>query len=172
VLLDDSRSMQIPDQGGKSRGQYVQAHEFGANGALLKSLSDKFLVRVFRFSSSGRAPRLGQRDMRFDGAQTEARPGADERTRGARRTAGGRHRPRTRTAPTRPTLHRDALLGLKAERLPVFTVGVGSEKLPRDIQIDRVSTPRRVLKNAVAAARRDRPPDRLRRQNGHCGRRG
>ena len=32
----------------------------------------------------------------------------------------------------------EALLALKAEKLPVFTVGVGSEALPRDIQIDRV----------------------------------
>ena len=42
----------------------------------------------------------------------------------------------------------EALLALKAEKLPVFTVGVGSEQLPRDIQIDRVSTPRTVLKDA------------------------
>src|SRR4029079_18081399 len=42
----------------------------------------------------------------------------------------------------------NTLLSLKAEKLPVFTVGVGSAKLPRDIQIDRVSTPRTVLKGA------------------------
>ena len=42
----------------------------------------------------------------------------------------------------------DALLGLKAEKLPVFTVGVGSPQLTRDIQIDRVSTPKTVLKDA------------------------
>ena len=42
----------------------------------------------------------------------------------------------------------DALLGLKAEKLPVYTVGVGSAQLPRDMQIDRVSTPRSVLKDA------------------------
>ena len=41
-----------------------------------------------------------------------------------------------------------ALLAMKAQRLPVFTVGVGSEQLPRDVQIDRVSTPRSVLKDA------------------------
>ena len=41
-----------------------------------------------------------------------------------------------------------ALLGMKASKLPVFTVGVGSDKLPRDVQIDRVSTPRTVLKDA------------------------
>jgi uncharacterized membrane protein len=42
----------------------------------------------------------------------------------------------------------EALLGLKAGKLPVFTVGVGSERLSRDLQIDRVSTPRTVLKDA------------------------
>ena len=36
----------------------------------------------------------------------------------------------------------DALLGMKAEKLPVYTVGVGSAQLPRDVEIDRVSTPR------------------------------
>src|ERR1043166_9608749 len=41
-----------------------------------------------------------------------------------------------------------ALLGMKADKLPVFTVGVRGEHLPRDIQIDRVTTPRSVLKNA------------------------
>jgi hypothetical protein len=48
-------------------------------------------------------------------------------------------------ADTTDTAIGEALLGLKAEKLPVFTVGVGSEQLPRDIQIDRVSTPRTVL---------------------------
>jgi len=42
----------------------------------------------------------------------------------------------------------NALLGMKADKLPVFAVGVGGERLPRDIQIDRVTTPRTVLKNA------------------------
>src|SRR5687767_11144997 len=41
-----------------------------------------------------------------------------------------------------------ALLAMKAQKIPVFTVGVGSEQLPRDVQIDRVTTPRTVLKDA------------------------
>jgi hypothetical protein len=61
VLLDDSSSMQIPDAGGKTRGQWVQ-DEFGAPTApLLKSLGDRFLVRVFAFPPRPRAssrPRL------------------------------------------------------------------------------------------------------------------
>jgi len=37
---------------------------------------------------------------------------------------------------------------MKAEKLPVYTVGVGSAALPRDVQVDRVTTPRSVLKDA------------------------
>src|SRR5688500_9762551 len=52
VLLDDSRSMQIPDWAGKPRAEYVRA-EFGETpGPLMKSLSDRFQVRLFRFSST------------------------------------------------------------------------------------------------------------------------
>ena len=43
------------------------------------------------------------------------------------------------------------------------TAGVGSERLPRDIQIDRVSTPRRVLKNASMML------DVIVRQTGYAG---
>ncbi len=39
----------------------------------------------------------------------------------------------------------EALLGLKAASVPVFTIGVGRDRLARDVQIDRVSTPRTAL---------------------------
>ena len=49
-------------------------------------------------------------------------------------------------ADTSDTALTDALgLALKAEKLPVFTVGVGEPTLSRDLQIDRVSVPRSVL---------------------------
>ena len=146
VLLDNSRSMQIPDQGSQPRGQYIRS-QFGPDGALLKTLSDKFLVREFQFSStSGRL--TSTQDMKFDGAQTKLGTAltsvreelAGLPVAGIVLVSDG--------ADTTDASIADALLGLKAEKLPVFTIGVGSEKLPRDIQIDRVSTPRRVLKNA------------------------
>ncbi|MEO8680701.1 MAG: glutamine amidotransferase, partial [Vicinamibacterales bacterium] len=43
----------------------------------------------------------------------------------------------------------DALLGLKAEGLPVFTVGVGQETLSKDIQVGRVMTPKIALKGTT-----------------------
>src|SRR5262245_5850199 len=64
VVLDDSRSMQIPDQNSQPRGEFLRS-QFGDKGELLASLKDKFLVRVFRFSST--AGRLGSAgEMRFD----------------------------------------------------------------------------------------------------------
>ena len=43
----------------------------------------------------------------------------------------------------------EALLGLKAEALPVFTVGVGRETLSKDIQVGRVATPKNALKGTT-----------------------
>ena len=146
VVLDDSRSMQIPDQNTKARAEFIRS-QFGPDGALFKSLSDKFLVREFRFSST--AGRLGSaQDMKFEGVQTKLGPALTS----AREELAGLPVAGiilvSDGADTTDASIADALLGLKAEKLPVFTVGVGSEKLPKDIQIDRVSTPRTVLKNA------------------------
>ena len=49
-------------------------------------------------------------------------------------------------ADTEESSIQESLLGLRASQIPVFTVGVGKEALGRDIQISRVSTPRKVLK--------------------------
>jgi uncharacterized membrane protein len=147
VLLDDSRSMQIPDQGDTSRGQYVREQFGGADAPLMKALSDRFLVRVFRFSStSSRVASAG--DLGFDGSQTRLGAALD----GAREELAGLPVAGivlvSDGADTSDASLSSALLGVKAEKLPVFTVGVGSEKLPRDIQVDRVSTPASVLKDA------------------------
>ena len=162
VLLDNSRSMQIPDQDGKPRGQFLQT-EFGENGSLMKSLREKFLVRVYEFSSAtGRLSTAD--DMRFDGSQTKLGPALT----GTREELAGLPVAGivlvSDGADTTDSSIGDALLGLKAEKMPVFTVGVGSERLPRDVQIDRVSTPRTVLRNASLLL------DVIVRQTGYAGR--
>ena len=161
VLLDDSRSMQISDQDGQARAKYLQT-QFAPDGALLKSLTDKYLVRVFRFSST--AGRIGNTSqMMFDGTQTKLGPALTS----AREELAGLPVAGivlvSDGADTTDTSIGEALLGLKAEKLPVFTLGVGSEQLPRDIQIDRVSTPRTVLKNASLLL------DVIVRQTGYAG---
>ena len=147
VLRDDSRSMQIPDWGTQARGEFVKQSFSAAESPIMKALSDRFLVRVFRFSST--AGRLeSANELTFNGSQTRLGRALD----GAREELAGL--PVSGVvlvsdgADTSDTSLADALLGMKAEKLPVYTVGVGSPQLPRDIQIDRVSTPRTVLKDA------------------------
>ena len=147
VLLDDSRSMQIPDWGGKARGDFVRQQFGSPESPLIKALSERFLVRTFRFSST--STRIESEDgLTFNGSQTRLAPSLE----GAREELAGL--PVSGVvlvsdgADTSDVSLSDALLGLKAEKLPVFTVGVGSPQLTRDIQIDRVSTPRSVLKDA------------------------
>jgi uncharacterized membrane protein len=147
VLLDDSRSMQIPDWGGRARGDFVRQQFGSPESPLIKALSERFLVRTFRFSSTSN--RIESEDgLTFNGSQTRLAPSLE----GAREELAGL--PVSGVvlvsdgADTSDVSLGDALLGLKAEKLPVFTVGVGSPQLTRDIQIDRVSTPRSVLKDA------------------------
>lgn len=147
VLLDDSASMRIADQGGVSRGRFVQDQFDPAGGPLLRSLSERFLVRTFRFSSA--AERLDSaRAMTFGGTQTRvgtALAGVRDELAGLPVSgivlvSDG--------ADTTETALSSALLGLKADKLPVFTVGVGSEQVDRDLEVARVSTPRSVLAGA------------------------
>ena len=163
VLLDDSRSMQISDHDGMPRGEYVRTQFGSADSPLMKSLAERFIVRTFRFSSA--AGRLDSpADLKFDGSQTRLGPALV----GAREELAGLPVAGvvlvTDGADTTADPLTDALLGMKAEKLPVFTVGVGSEALPRDVQIDRVSTPRTVLKGASLLV------DVLVRHNGYAGR--
>src|SRR6185295_8452610 len=69
VLIDDSRSMAIADRDGQPRSAFVQQQLSGKNAALLNALSQRFVVRFFRFSSS--AERVASAaDMKFGGTAT------------------------------------------------------------------------------------------------------
>jgi len=144
VLIDDSRSMQIADWGTQPRGAFVK-QTFGPKDApLIKALSERFVLRPFRFSSA--AARLGSTDdLTFAGAQTRLGAALD----GARQELAGLPLAGivlvSDGADTTDASLTEALLSLKASSVPVFTVGVGRDRLARDVQIDRVSTPRTAL---------------------------
>jgi len=166
VLMDDSRSMQIADwDNNQPRAEFLR-QQLAANASpLLKSLSERFLVRTFRFSST--AARVNSvKDLSFGGSQTKIGAALD----GVREELAGLPVAGvvlvSDGADTSEASLTNTLLSLKAEKLPVFTVGVGSAKLPRDIQIDRVSTPRtwgipRPRGSAGAGAGRPAPGVRL-----------
>lgn len=154
LLIDDSRSMRIDDappgagQPGSeesTRGDYARQQFGDPASGLLKSLSDRFVVRTFRFSSS--PARLASPDeLTFEGGQTKLGAALD----GVRQELAGLPLAGvvlvSDGADTTDGALTDALLGMKAAAVPVFTVGVGQDRLARDIQVDRVATPRRALK--------------------------
>src|SRR3954468_3968260 len=148
VLVDDSRSMSIPDSNGQPRSAFVQQQLSGPNAALLAALSQRFVVRFFSFSSSSN--RVGSTaDLKFGGTSTRLAPALDR----ARDELAGlplaglvmvSDGADTSDAPIDQTL-----AALKARSIPVFTVGVGQERFAHDVQVTRVETPRSVLKGTA-----------------------
>ena len=148
VLLDDSRSMQIADYNGQPRSAFIKEQLAEPNAALLKALSERFTVRTFRFSSAAaRTTEPGA--MTYGGSQTRLGAALS----GVRQELAGLPVAGlvmvSDGADTADAALGDALLGLKAESLPVFTVGVGQEQLSKDIQVGRISTPKTALKGTT-----------------------
>lgn len=148
ILLDDSRSMQVADHdGGKPRSAFTLEELGRPDAPLLTALGARFNLRIFRFSSS--AERLqSTADLKFEGTGTRLGDALDR----ARNelsglpvaglvlvTDGSDNAERTID---------ESIAGLKAQGMPVFSVGVGKEALTRDVQITRVETPRQALKGA------------------------
>jgi len=144
ILIDDSRSMQLSDENG-TRADVIRRTFGNPDSPIMKAMSDRFLVRTFRFSSST-ARVTSPSELSFSGTQTRLAAAIEN----ARQELAGLPVSGlvlvTDGADTTNGTVTDALLASKAESLPVFTVGVGQETLPKDIQVGRVSVPRTALK--------------------------
>jgi uncharacterized membrane protein len=148
VLIDDSRSMSIADADGLPRSAFVQRQLAGANAPLLSALSQRFVVRFFRFSSA--SDRIGSAaDLKFGGTATRLGQALDR----ARDELAGLPLAGlvmvSDGADTSDAAIDETLAALKARSIPVFTVGVGQDRFARDIQVTRVETPRSVLKGTA-----------------------
>ena len=151
IVVDDSRSMRIADHGGARRGDFAVRMFGGPDSALFKALADKFQLRFFRTSGAGRTESLG--DVRLDGSRTHLANAvlrAEEELVGAP-VAGmvvlsdGADNSSSVPGAT-PML--EQLLSLRARQVPIYTVGIGSERFERDVELSRVEVPGTVLKNA------------------------
>jgi uncharacterized membrane protein len=160
VLFDDSRSMRIRDAApaagttGDTTRLRVMQQAFADTSALLTSLSSRFAVRRFRFSADG-APVGSVSELRASGTRSDlaqALTGVREDLNGlplagvvivsdgADNGSGGLD---------------DALLSLRARRVPIYTVGVGRERFERDVAIERVQAPQRTLAGATSLVEAD-----------------
>lgn len=146
ILLDDSRSMRLNDLGDSSRLALVR-EVFGDSGTLAKQLSEQYVLRFFRFAADAR-PIASADALTGVGARTDLATALD----GAREELAGTPVAGmvvvTDGADNGGGDVSNALLGLRARRIPVYTVGVGLEKFPRDIAIERVAAPTNVLEGS------------------------
>ena len=150
ILIDDSRSMQIADTGETPRLDFVREQLGTPESALRSALADRFALRFFRFSSeTDRVAAVGE--LEYGGSRTHVGQALERAhdelsgvplsglvvvSDGADNADGGLG---------------EALLPLQASGVPVFTVGLGEEEYDRDIQLNRVDMPQRVLKGASLA---------------------
>lgn len=158
VLVDDSRSMRIPDHNNAPRAAFVRQHLASPDSSLYRALAEQFQVRFYRTSGrGGRAAPLA--DSSFASSRSQlvdaalrveddlvgtpvagvllVSDGADNGS-----ELGDRDR------------LMEQLVALRARGVPVFTIGVGSERFERDIEVVSVSAPRWVLRggNVVVEA--------------------
>jgi hypothetical protein len=145
VIIDDSRSMTIADREGKPRSEFVQQQLTTAGNPLLDALSQRFVLRVWRFSSSAERVQSAA-NLQYAGTSSRVAPALQRATdelsglplAGLVLVSDG--------ADTTDESLDDSLSRLKARSIPVFTVGLGQEHFAHDVQITRVETPRSTLK--------------------------
>ena len=145
VLVDDSRSMQIADRGNQPRSDFVRGNLVNADSPLLKSLSERFVLRFFRFSAS--TDRVQSADgLKYAGTSThlgQALSRARDELSGL--PLAGLVMVSDGDDTSDASLD-ESLASIKARSIPVFTVGVGADRFAKDIQVTRVETPRSALK--------------------------
>lgn len=148
VVVDNSQSMAIPDEGSSTR----EAAAINVlNSSLIKQLQSKFQVRLYRMSdhleridkldgltATGPATHIGEslKQVVDDaaslpiGAMVVLSDGADN--------SGG--------------IDLDTISEIRRQRIPVHTIGFGKEKLAHDLEITDAEVPPRALPESRLAA--------------------
>ncbi|MFL6215340.1 MAG: glutamine amidotransferase [Blastocatellia bacterium] len=154
VLMDDSASMNLIDEGGRTRLDSVK-QLMSPDGTFLARLADRFKVRAFKFSSSAERVQAAT-ELSGAGDQTNLMAALEQAEREAAGlplsgivvmsdgAANGDNETAQSLAAT--------LSNLRSRGLPVFTVGVGPQALDGDIELLRATAPRRVLSGSPVTA--------------------
>ena len=149
VLVDDSRSMSVKDDGQRTRAEAARAW-VGSSAEVRKRLEDRFRVRYYRFAENVEAAEPDS--LRQSGGTTDI-GGALSHV--VQDMAGLPLAGVLVISDGADNSQRDlteSLLPLRAAGVPVFAAAVGSESVERDVQVSRVSLPPSVMKDATVMA--------------------
>ncbi len=144
IVLDDSRSMQLADRDGETRGAFVTETFAASDSPVLQELGERFKLRFFRFGTS-----VARHDPGLPLTFGQSRTDLKEALHFVRRELAGVPLAGvvlvTDGADNATNDLTDPLLQFKADQVPIYTVGVGRDALTRDIEVSRVEAPERVL---------------------------
>lgn len=147
VVVDDSRSMSIAEDGATRESQAVKA----LRGGVLDELQKRFQIRLYRLDGqlarisklddltpAAPATRIGEGLKQVAGEAADLPIGAVVLLSDGADNSGG--------------IDLDTISTLRSRRIPIHTVGVGAEQVPRDIEMDdAVVAPRALADSRLAA---------------------
>jgi uncharacterized membrane protein len=150
VLMDDSASMQLPDDGGHTRLDSVK-QLMSANTRFYSALSDSFKLREYRFSTGAERVQNAS-ELSGSGDETNLAAALDQ---ASRESAGlpvtglivisdGANNSGASDDERAGNLS-NTLASLRSRGLPVFAIGVGPASLEGDVEVVRAAGPRRAL---------------------------
>jgi len=147
VLIDDSRSMSTAENGTTRLNQAEKL----LNGGLLADLQTRFQVRLYRFGNH--LERIQKLDQ-LTGTQPATRIGAslEEALAEASTLPLGAVVLLSDGSDNSGGVGLDTIARIRQTRVPVQTIGLGRDKLARDVEVSDVTVPARALADSRLAA--------------------
>jgi uncharacterized membrane protein len=143
--------MRIADEEGRTRAEVAQRLLGTRDSALARALGERFQLRYYRFSSAA-DPMPDGSGLTFAGGRTHLRAALDRARQDLSTVPLAGLVVVTDGADNSATALAEPLLALKAQGLPVYTIGVGTPRFDRDIEITRVEMPHTALRGTTLMA--------------------
>ncbi len=148
VVVDDSSSMALKDTGsGSRRDQAVNL----LDGGLLKGLQDKFQTRIYKLSDVlARVEKTEQ--IKGQGKATHLSEGLNQVVQESAGLPVGAIVLLSDGADNSGGVELETISAIRAQRIPVHTVGFGREQFAKDVEIVDVLVPSKALADSRVAA--------------------
>lgn len=150
VLMDDSSSMQLKDQGGNARLDMVK-QLMSVGSQFHNQLSEKFKVRAFKFSSTAERVQDAN-ELSGAGEQSRLQAAIEQSVRDSAGLPLSGIVLFSDGASNGEGDFSTTLADLRARGLPIFAVGLGETRIKGDVEIVRATAPRRVLAGSPVTA--------------------
>ena len=147
VLVDDSRSMTIAEDGATREARAIQALESGP----LADLQRKFQTRLYRFDT-GLSRITNFDELEPSGPATHINDGLKQLSQETSDLPVGAILLLSDGSDNTGGIDRDTIAALRERRIPVHTVGFGHEHVSPDVEIENVEVESRALADSRIAA--------------------